>query len=124
MKIRRRLREWKADIVCLQERKMEVINNEVIRSVWGCTYVDLICLGSTGASGGILLMWDRRVVEKIEECVGRFVVACVFRSITENCAWAFAGVYGPNNDGARSILRNELGGLMNVWERPWCVGGF
>jgi exonuclease III len=33
MKIRRMLREWKADIVCLQETKMEVINIEVIRSV-------------------------------------------------------------------------------------------
>jgi exonuclease III len=56
MKIRRRLREWKADIVCLQETKMEVINIEVIRSVWGCTFVDWIYLGSTGASGGILLI--------------------------------------------------------------------
>jgi hypothetical protein len=84
--------------------------------------VDWIYLGSMGASGGILLMWDMRVIEKIEECVGRFAVACVFKSVTENCEWAFAGVYGPNNDGARSILWDELGGLMNMWERPWCVG--
>jgi hypothetical protein len=31
--------------------------------------VDWLYLGSRGALGGILLMWDRRVVEKIE-CVG------------------------------------------------------
>jgi hypothetical protein len=61
---------------------MEVINIEVIRSVWGCTYVDWIYLRSTGASGGILLTWDRRVVKKIEECVRRFVVTCVFKSVT------------------------------------------
>jgi exonuclease III len=36
IKIMRRLREWKADIVCLQETKMEVINIEVVRSVWVC----------------------------------------------------------------------------------------
>jgi exonuclease III len=41
IKIRRRLREWKADIVCLQETKMEVINIEVVRSVWGCVHVDI-----------------------------------------------------------------------------------
>jgi hypothetical protein len=123
IKIRRRLREWKADIVCLQETKMEVINAEVVRSVWGCVHVDWIYLGARGASGGILLMWDRRVVEKIEDCVGRFVVACLFRSVTENWEWAFAGVYGPNDDGARSILWDELSGLMNVWEKPWCIGG-
>jgi exonuclease III len=40
MKIRRLLREWKADIVCLQETKMEVISREVVRSVWGCIHVD------------------------------------------------------------------------------------
>jgi hypothetical protein len=123
IKIRRRLREWKADIVCLQETKMEVINIEVVRSVWGCVHVDWIYLGARGASGGILLMWDRRVVEKIEDCVGRYVVACLFRSVTENWEWAFAGVYGPNDDGVRSMLWDELGGLMNVWEKPWCMGG-
>jgi hypothetical protein len=46
---------------------MEVINIGVVQSVWGCVYVDWIYLGARGASGGILLMWDRRVVEKIEE---------------------------------------------------------
>jgi hypothetical protein len=97
---------------------MEVINIEVVRSVWGCVYVDWIYLGARGVSGGILLMWDRRVVEKIEECVGRFVVACMFRSVTKNCELAFARVYSPNDDGARSILWDELGGLMNVWEKP------
>ena len=61
-------------------------------------------MGPTGAAGGILLMWDRRVVEKIEECVGRFVVACMFRSVTSNCEWAFARVYRPNDDSVRSIL--------------------
>jgi hypothetical protein len=101
--------------------KMEVINDKVIRSVWGCMYVDWIYLGSMGASEGILLMWDRRVVEKIKECVGRFVVACVFRSVTEICEWAFVEVYGPNDNGVRSILWDELGGLMNVWDKPWCV---
>ena len=80
VKIWRRLREWKADIVCLQETKMEVINIEVVRSVWGCVYVDWLYLGATGVSRGILLMWDRQVVEKIEECVGRFEVASMFKS--------------------------------------------
>jgi exonuclease III len=83
-KIRGLLREWKANIVCLQETKMEVSSREVIYSVWGCVYVDWVYLGSRKASGGILLMWDRKVVEKIEEYVGRYVVACAFRSVSVN----------------------------------------
>jgi exonuclease III len=122
-KIRRLLREWKADIVCLQETKLEVISKEVIRSVWGCLYVDWLYLGSRGASGGILLMWDRRVVEKVEECVGRFVVACAFRCVTENFEWAFAGIYGPNDDVEIRGLWDELAGLMALWDLSWCIGG-
>jgi hypothetical protein len=32
--------------------------------------VDWIYKGAMGASGGMLLMWDKRVVEKMEECIG------------------------------------------------------
>ena len=46
-------------------------------------------LGSNGASGGILLMWNRRVVEKIDEAVGLFSVSCKFRSIVDQHEWAF-----------------------------------
>lgn len=46
---------------------MAIISREVVRSLWGCNQVDWCYLGVNGASGGILLMWDRRVVEKLEE---------------------------------------------------------
>lgn len=41
-KIRRLLREWNANIVCLQETKMEVISREVVCSVWGRIRVDWV----------------------------------------------------------------------------------
>jgi hypothetical protein len=34
---------------------------------------------------------DKRVVEKVEECVGAFFVNCSFRSVEDNFEWAFAG---------------------------------
>jgi exonuclease III len=48
-KIRGLLREWKADIVFLQDTNMEVISREVVYSVSGCVYVDWVYLGSRGA---------------------------------------------------------------------------
>jgi hypothetical protein len=38
------------------------VSREVVGNVWGCSHVDWVYLGSKGASGGMLLMWDRRVV--------------------------------------------------------------
>ena len=49
-------------MVCLQESKMGLINRAVIRSLWGGQHVDWSYLGSCGASRGVLLMWDTRVV--------------------------------------------------------------
>ena len=40
-------------------------------------------LGSIGASGGILLMWDKRVVEKVEDAVGQFSVSCKFKNVED-----------------------------------------
>ena len=123
LQVRRLLREWKADIVCLQETKLKMINRRTIRSLWSNIYVDWVYLASLGASGGVVVMWDRRVVEKVEEYIGRYMVACSFKCVLDDFLWAFAGVYGPNLDVNRSILWNELVGVQSWWDLSWCIGG-
>ena len=68
-------------------------------------------------------MWDRRVVEKIDEAVGLFSVSCKFRSIGDQHEWAFSRVYGPHSDGERRVMWDELAGIASWWGIPWCVGG-
>jgi hypothetical protein len=121
LRIRGLVRDWKANIVCLLEIKLENISREVVQSCWGCQHVDWLFMGSRGALRGILLMRDTQVVEKIEDCVGSFTVACSFRIVEDNFVRAFAGVYDPNDDGVRRYLRDELVGLMSWWELPWCI---
>ena len=41
-----------------------------MKTLWGCPHLDWLSLGSNGASGGILLMWDKRVLEKWDEVAG------------------------------------------------------
>ncbi|XP_042950267.1 uncharacterized protein LOC122282377 [Carya illinoinensis] len=82
-----------------------------------------IPLNPNGASGGVLVMWDQRVVEKLEEFVGMFTVACSFRSVIDGYMWAFAGVYGPNIDRDHRLLWDELAGLHSWWDLPWCIDG-
>lgn len=48
-----------------------------------CTF-GLVLFKSEGASKGILLVWDRRVVEKVEHCMGKFTIECSFRCISDN----------------------------------------
>ena len=68
-------------------------------------------------------MWDTRVVNKVEEVVGRFSVSCRFTSVSNQYVWAFSGIYGPNSVRDRTLLWEELVGLNSWWNVPWCVGG-
>lgn len=47
----------KADIVCLQETKMEVISLGVVLSALGSSFCHFTFVPSVGASGGILIAW-------------------------------------------------------------------
>ena len=123
LRVKNQSRHWKLDIICLQETKMEFIDRNFITSIWGCPFVRWVFLASRGASGGILIMWDSRVVESIEECVGSFMAACSFRNMEDGFRWAFVGVYGPNIDTHRKVLWEELAGLGSWWNLPWCIGG-
>ena len=54
------LRVLKADIVCLQETKLQGMSHNIVHNFWGSSRVDWCCLDSSGALGGILIMWDNR----------------------------------------------------------------
>ena len=56
LRVRNLIRNWRLDIVCLQETKMELITRVVILSLWGGQHVDWSYLGYCGASGEVLLM--------------------------------------------------------------------
>ena len=68
LRVRRLLSQWKADIVCLQETKLEKITPGIMQSLWRCPYVEWSYVASMGVLGGILLLWDRRAVSKVDVC--------------------------------------------------------
>ncbi|XP_035545987.1 uncharacterized protein LOC118348461 [Juglans regia] len=68
-------------------------------------------------SCGVLLMWDKRVVELTEECIGEFSVATLLKNVVDEWEWAFARSYGPNMDRDRRRLWEELAGLYALWEK-------
>jgi endonuclease/exonuclease/phosphatase family metal-dependent hydrolase len=123
LQVRHMLKLWNADIVCLQETKLDFIDRGIVRSLWGIHHVDWLYLGSVGASGGILLMWDRRVVEKIDSAVGYYSISCKFQYVLDHKVLAFSGVYGPSMNGERIIMWEELAGVASWWGVPCVIGG-
>jgi hypothetical protein len=47
------------------------------------TWIGVTQLLEGPPASGILLMWDRRIVEKIKECVREFIVACFFKNVED-----------------------------------------
>lgn len=105
--VRHLLRGWGANLVCLQETKMEFISRAVIRSLWGGNHVGYQFLGLSGVSGGVLVMWDTRVLEMKEVSIGVFSIAISFKNCEDGFQWMFTGVYGPNSDDSRVGLWDE-----------------
>lgn len=58
---------WKVDVVCLQGT-----NTETVLSIRGNQFVDWLHWGS----GGIWMLWDTRIVVKIDEFVGEYSISC------------------------------------------------
>ena len=45
--------------------------------------------------GGVLIVWDKRVLENLEVLVGSFSVSVQWKGVEDCFIWACSGVYGP-----------------------------
>jgi hypothetical protein len=117
------LRDWKGDVVCLQETKLDLLDLKTIKSLWGNSYVGWEVLNAINTVGEILLMWDKRVLEKTDLYIGEFFVFCQWKSLEDGFVWIGTGVYGPNLDNSKTNFWNELVLIRNRWASPWCLFG-
>ena len=70
-----------------------------------------------------MLIWDKRVFEKLDVIVGQFSVSVLLRGVVDDFVWACIGVYGPNDDGQWATLWEELSQVRARWPMAWCLVG-
>lgn len=116
MLVRSLLKDWRADVVCLQETKLRDITREGVKEIWGDRWVDWIHLDAVGAAGGVLVLWDSRVVEKMDDEYGMFSVSCLFKNVMDGFRWVFTGVYGPVVNCFRGEMWDELLAAVLRWD--------
>ena len=113
----------RVDLVCLQETKVQQMNNVTAPSLGVGRFLNWRALNAEGSAGGILLLWDKRRINLVDSVVGSFSVSCLFRMADDDFQWVFSGVYGPIEKRLRESFWEELGSIRGLWENPWCVGG-
>ena len=113
----------KVDLVCLQETKMSEMSLGVVRSLGVGSFLEWGALNARGATGGVVVYWDSRVLELLGMEVGLFSISCRFKNCEDGFRWIFSGVYGPTMKRNRELLWEELGDIRGLWNDPWCIGG-
>ena len=88
------LRSNRVDLVCLQETKVQQMNNVTARSLGVGRFLNWRALNVEGSAGGILLLWDKRRISLVDFVVGSSV-SCLFRMADDGFQWVFSRVYGP-----------------------------
>ncbi|WKA08106.1 hypothetical protein VitviT2T_025855 [Vitis vinifera] len=99
------------------------MTERVVRSLGSGRFLEWKALNACGSAGGMLICWDKRVLELLEWEVGQFSLSCRFRTLENGVIWAFTGVYGPFTRLEREWLWEEVGAIRGIWEGPWCLGG-
>ncbi|KAK4590843.1 hypothetical protein RGQ29_021151 [Quercus rubra] len=55
--VRNLLREWKCDVVCLQETKLASMDSQLVSSLWSCPYVDWVALDADQIAAALDVPW-------------------------------------------------------------------
>ncbi|KAL6348556.1 hypothetical protein AAG906_016066 [Vitis piasezkii] len=95
----------------------------IVRSLGVGRFLEWGAVDSRGAAGGIVVIWDNRMLELVDMQKGLFSISCTFKSCEEGFTWTFTGVYGPTLRRKRESFWEELGAIKGLWNGPWCVAG-
>jgi len=109
------LQKWKADVVCLQETKVNKGIEGIAYQIWSSRWMRLGYIEGDGSKGGILIMWDSRVWTgtKVEE--GTYSITCKFESTQNYFSWYFTGVYAPHTRKEKLECWEEMAAMKELW---------
>ena len=69
------IRSQRADLVCLQETKIQDMSRGIVHSLGVGRFLDWGAMSAMGAAGGVVVFWDKRVLELMGMEVGLFSVS-------------------------------------------------
>jgi len=121
--IRSLLQQWGADIYVLVETKLTGADTQLIKQLWFNRWLGELHLEAVGRSGGIAVLWDRRMWKgELVEASGQ-VITCRFEGINTNLTWFLSSIYADCNEVIRRELWRDLINLKNTCTGPWLFCG-
>ena len=109
------IKTQKVDLVCIQETKIQDVSLGVVQSLRTGRFIEWGVVNARGASEGIVVFWDSRVLELVGMEVGVYSISCQFKNCDDGFVWFFTGVYGPTQRVVREDFWAELGAIRGLW---------
>ena len=60
------VRKQKVDLLCIQETKIQLMSEGVVKSLGAGRFLDWRALEGSGSAGGVLICWDKRFIEILD----------------------------------------------------------
>ena len=117
------IRNQRVDLICIQETKIQAMSDSIARSIGSGRFLDWKAVNAEGASGGILICWDRRSLDILDWEEGQFTLSCRFRNVENGACWVFMRVYGPFTKVTGRACGMNLGRLEAFGMTPGALVG-
>jgi exonuclease III len=106
-----------ATTVCLQETKMHLFDDNLIRETLGPAFVqNYSFLPSRGASGGILIAVSDNHIRLISSSHSENALTVKLQMLNDAMEWHLTGVYGPQAETDKLLFLEELNILSKVYK--------
>jgi exonuclease III len=108
---------FKPDLICLQETKLDTVDDALIRNALGTAYDNnYICLPAQGTRGGILIAANHAVAKLSNPSITNHNVSAIVHDLRCSNPWMVTGVYGPQGNLEKKMFIREL---KHLKQGPW-----
>ncbi|KAG5616387.1 hypothetical protein H5410_016211 [Solanum commersonii] len=121
--VRNLLLQWGDDIHVLVETKLTRNDSNLYQQIWINRWLGEAHVEAIGRSGGIVVLWDKRVWKGEMVDSGNQMPTCRFEGIEQELKWHLSAIYADCDRGERRELWWELAAIRSLFEGSWVVCG-
>lgn len=110
----------------IQETKQEMLGKKEVGSTFGTIFKEWIFAPSSGKSGGLAMIWNRKAVDIVDWLMGEFSIPIKIERYNGS-EWWLSSVYGPCRPKERTdfwLVLASLCGLVVLTDLLLCEGRF
>jgi hypothetical protein len=116
--------QQRATIVCIQESKLAVVDNDLIVEAFGPQFANNFCfLPAVGTRGGVILAASADYFDLSEPSCTLHTVSAKITMRANGKAWSVSAVYGPQTDEEKFLFIEELKSLKGTVLQEWLLLG-